>query len=234
MPRNITRGELRTRLEQLTDTEGDAHVATTEKNAILNSAVAETWDVICAAGLGEKYVKSVTFSTVAGTTEYALNTSTYVTANDFYRVSRVYVVENSNQLRALRKVQPSELLSFKPPQAAASIKLYYIPSATVFAVGDDAVNFDGINGWEEHTLMTAACAIKMKKEDDYNMFYRRKKELENRIQKAGQVDHGEPARVSRKRLRNRDPWSNFANTINAYVIRGDKLELYYLSGYALA
>ncbi len=232
MPRTLTRAELRTRLEQLTDTEADGHLGTSEKNLILNSAVAETWDCICNAGLGENYVKSQTFNTVAGQTEYVLNTSAVITASDFYRVHQVYVVENTNQLRSLRHVQPGEILSFKPPQSVVPMKIYYLPQATVFGSGDDALTFDGINGWEEHTLMTAACAIKMKKDDDYSRFASRKRELEERIKSLGHVDFGEPPRVSRKRLRHTDPWFSYNNTVNAYLVRGNKLELYYLSGYS--
>ncbi len=231
MPRTFTRAELRTRLEQLTDTENDAHLTTAEKDAILNSAVAETWDHIINNGLNDQYVKKVSFSTVAGTSEYNLATNTYVTDNDFYRLHQVYSVEGTDQLRALQRIQPSELLSFRPPQAVSTIRLYYTPYASLAA--PDASTFDGINGWEEHTLMTAACAIKMKKEDDYNLFYRRKKELEARMEKIGSVDFGEPVRVSRKRIRNRDPFSYYNNNVNAYVVRGSKLELYYLSGFNL-
>jgi hypothetical protein len=56
--------------------------------------------------------------------------------------------------------------------------------------------------------------------------------LEARIKAMGNVDFGEPARVSRKRRR--DPWEQlYSNSVNAYVVRGDKLELYYLNGTTL-
>lgn len=229
MARTKTRAELRTRLEQITDTENDAHLSTTEKNEILNSAIAETWDHIVSAGLAEKYVKSATFSTVADTLEY--NLETICTDGDFYRIHQLYVDEGSGQLRPLTRLAPAEIQSFRPPSSVVSMKLYYIPSAPMLESGDDSETFDGINGWEEHTLMTAACAVKFKKDDDYNQFYRRKKELEQRIASMGNIDFGEPARVVRKRKRSLDPFLMYRNNINAYCVRGDKLELYYNYGY---
>ncbi len=231
MARTLTRGELRTRLEQLTDTENDAHISTTEKNAIINSAVAETWDKICNAGLGEKYVKSVTFNTVANQTEYVI--ATICPALDFYRLHQLYVVENASplQMRPLQRLTGSEIQSFRPPPSVIPMKIYYIPYATVFAVGDDAVTFDGINGWEEHTLMTAACAIKMKKDDSYAVFAQRKQELEARIKSMGNIDFGDAPRVVRKRARRADPWFMYQNQVNAYNVRGDKIELFYNYGY---
>ncbi len=226
--RTFTLAELTTRLEQLTDTEGDAHLGTNEKYAILSSAAAETWDLIIAAGLAEKYVKSQTFNTVAGTTEYVFQT--ICTSGDFYKVSRLYVVESTYYLRPLQRVSPSEIMEFRAPISVVPMKLYYIPYSPKLASASDT--FDGINGWEEHTLMTAACAIKMKKEDSYSVFYQRKKELEARIMAAGMTDFGEPARVVRKRSRGRymDPFQNYSTQMNAYCVRGDKLELFYSPG----
>ena len=231
MSRTYTRAELRTRLEQLCDIENDSHLSTTEKNEILNSAVAETWDAICDAGLGENYVTSTTFTTTSGTQEYTIGTTPNI--SDYYRMHGLFVVESNGQLRALQRIQPTEVLNYQaPPTSGITLKLYYIPSATKFGSGDDAVTFNGINGWEEHTLMTAACAVKMKREEDYSVFYRRKKELEERIKSMGNVDFGEPARVSRKKLArsvNRGLFST--QNVNAYILRGNKIELLYLNGY---
>jgi hypothetical protein len=224
--RQFTIDALITRMEQLCDIENDSHFSSAEKFSIMNSAIAETWDLICDSGLAEKYVKKANFSSVAGTLEYTF--ASVCTDGDFYRMHRLYVVENTDQLRPLQKVNPSEIQSFRPPQSAVSLRLYYIPYSPVLTTGQ---YFDGINGWEEHTLMTACCAVKMKKEDDYNLFYRRKKELEARIKSMSNVDLGEPIRVSRKRRNRNDRYGALYNPINAYGVRGDKIELYYYSGY---
>ncbi len=214
------------RMEKATDSESDAHLTSAEKFEIMNSAIAETWDVICSSGLGEKYAVAATdFPTVAGTLQYPLFTA----AGTFYRINSVYVVEAGNHLRALRHVQPQEIQSFTPPTAVTTIRMYYIPYSPVLTTGQ---TFDGINGWEEHTLMTACLAVKAKKDEDGGYFYKRKKELEGRIKSMGNVDFGEPPRISRKRRTN-NPYALLLNSsnINAYTVRGDKLELMSYNGY---
>lgn len=221
--RTVTIDTLITRCQQLTDTENDTHVSSTEWFSIMNSAIAETWDTIVNAGLGEKWVTSVSISVVAGTSVYDLFTA----ASNFYRVHAVYVSENG-QLRPLRRMNPAEIQAFKAPTQACTVKLYYIPYSPVLTTGQ---SFDGINGWEELVLMTAACAVKLKREEDYNVFYRRKKELEQRVKSMGNVDFGEPIRVSRKRRYGRNEYSLYSNNLNGYVLRGDNIELYSYTGY---
>jgi hypothetical protein len=226
MARTFTRGQLRDRLTQITDIENDNHIVNDEKDAILNSAMAETWDCIVDAGLAEKYVKSNTFNTAAGTQEYALAT---VAGSDFYRVHQVYANEGNGQLRALQHINPAEILNFRAPAAVVPMKIYYIPICPVLTIGSggDASTFDGINGWEEHTLMTAACAIKLKRQEDYRPYAARKAELEARIASMGTVDFGDPPRVSRKRKPIGYTYYPYFSQINAYLIRGDKIELFY-------
>ncbi len=212
------------RMEKLCDIENDTHLSSAEKFEIMNSAIAETWDLICDSGLAEKYVTYANFSTVAGT----LTTNLFTVATDFYRIHKLYVLESNGAMRPLQRINPSEIQTFTAPTSAVTMRLYYIPYSPVLTTGQ---TFDGINGWEEHTLMTACCAVKMKKEDDYQLFFRRKKELEGRIRANANVDFGEPIRVTRKNRRQRDPFMLFNSNVNAYGVRGDKLEIYCYSGY---
>lgn len=207
-------------MEKLTDTEGDTHLSSAEKFEIMNSAIAETWDVICNSGMGEKYVTYANFSTVAGTLAYSL----FTIAPTFFRIHQVYVLENG-RMRSLKKISPTEVQTLAAPTGVVTMRLYYIPYSPVLTTGQ---SFDGINGWEEHTLMTACCAVKMKKEDDYRLYAARKQELERRIKTMGNTDFGEPMRVQRKhrRYREQDPFALFNSNINAYVLRGDNIELY--------
>jgi hypothetical protein len=70
-------------------------------------------------------------------------------------------------------------------RSVVSVKLYYIPKPPTFKdtqwAWDDAASFDGINGFEEHSVVTAAMYLKQKKEDDYGFYSQRKAELEQRI-----------------------------------------------------
>ncbi len=213
------------RMEKLCDIEGDTHLSSAEKFEIMNSAIAETWDVICNSGLGEKYVTSANFSTVAGTLAYSL----FTIASTFYRIHQVAVLENGGTtIRPLRRLNTSEIQTFTAPTSVVTMRLYYIPYSPVLTTGQ---TFDGINGWEEHTLMTACAAVKMKKEENYGQYASRKAELERRMKTMGNVDFGEPMRVQRKRHRKNDPFTMFNSNINAYGLRGDNLELYSYSGY---
>lgn len=229
MARSYTRAELRARLERETNTQNDQHLSTDEKNDYLNVALAETWDLIISSGLHNQYVKTVSFNSVQGQLEYPI--ATVVPIGDFYKIHQLYVNEGNGQRRPLSRLAPTEVQAFRPPTTAVPMILQYIPSAPVWGPGDDLSTFDGINGWEEHVIMTAAMAIKMKKDDSYGQFFQRKKELEARILKGGNVDYGEPPRVQRKMYRRVDPFLMYQNNINAYGIQGGNILLWYNFGY---
>lgn len=228
MPRTFTRAELRTEMERQAGIENDGSISLAEKDAIVNRAIAKTWDVICDSGLGEKYVKHVSFNTVVNQTEYPF--ATVAPALDLYRISKVYANEGDGQMRALTRIGDSEILNFRAPTAVVPMELYYIAQAPIIVsgAGSDNVTFDGINGWEEHTICSGVIEIKNKKQDDAMPWMRRLQAAEARINKLGNVDFGEPMRVSRKRHRTGiERYYPYFNQINCYLVRGDKIELYY-------
>lgn len=237
MARTVTYEQLKERFEQTADIEGDTHLSEPEKRRIINESVAETWDVLCNCGLAEKFVKSVSFNTVAGQLEYTFAAT--ATDGDFYRLHALYVNEGGGQLRSLMRVQPAEIEAFKPPTSVVAMKMYYIPcapklsTATADATAWNAQTFDGINGWEDHTVYSAVLKSKAKKDDDFNNYFRLKKEVEQRMTQLGNIDFNEPIRIHRKRTRRRNPFYSFNSNVNAYGIRGDKLELYYYDGYTV-
>jgi hypothetical protein len=235
MARTFTREQIALRILEEADAVGDGHISTAELNKITNSSVSETWDFICQTGLGEKYVRYVDFNTVAGTQEYPFDTM--VVPNDhqqgIYRIHQVYVNEGNGQYRPITRINPAEVLSFRAPPSAVPMRLYYILSAPVWSEDstDDDETFDGINGWEEHSILTGAMKIKSKKDDSYRQLQDRKREVERRILTMGMVDMGQPARVVRRRHSSVNPWALYTHNVNAYVVRGDKLELLQLHGY---
>jgi hypothetical protein len=162
----------------MTDSENDTHLSDAELYAALTSAVAETWDTVMASGVGDEYVKSVVFNTVNGQKEYPLNT--IVSAGDFYKINTLYVDEGNGQLRAIPRINPYEEQAYRAPAAAVPMKLYYTPCAP--GVDTGAESFDGINGWEEHTLNLACAFIKEKKSDDASPYRSRAREIAQRIQ----------------------------------------------------
>lgn len=223
--RTFTIDQIITRIQQLCDIENDSHISSTELFGIANSAIAETWDLICNCGRGEKYIKNVNFSSVANQRSYSLSGI----ASDFYRLKQLYVQEGQQgQLRPLIELNPAELQPYVPTPQVATLTMYYLPISPVLTTGQ---TFDGINGWEEHTIMTGCCAVKFKKEDSYGQFSQRKEELERRIKAMGDVDQGDCPRVTRKRSKRSDPWYMYRNNVSGYIIRGDNIELYYDFGF---
>jgi hypothetical protein len=216
--------ELRTRLREMTDTENDKHVSDAELNKVINSAARETWDRIAGAGLQGHGVKYVDFSTTPGTQEYSLK----ALAPDFYKVHQLFVNDGNGQFRPITRIHHSEVMTYRPPQTSVSLRLYYIPTCPKLV--EDTDTFDGVNGWEEHTLNVAAIHIKRKKLDDASEYFKRKQELEQRIVSMGNADWSEPSRVVRRRHRKDNPFWVYQNDVNAWVLRGDNIELFYHYG----
>jgi len=226
--RSVTAASMMSRLEEMTGTENDTHLSTAEKWRILSSAIAATWDKMLSLGLGNEHVKKVTFNTTAGTSEYAL--STLVSAGDFYKVANLYVDEGSGQLREVSMVNPSEIQLYRAPASAVPMVLYYHRCAPVWdGTGDE--DFDGINGWEEHALLRAAITVKSKKEDDTGPFRASLREIELRMDTAGNRHGAQPPRVVRRRMTaQRDWYYPYRNNVSAWLLRGLNLELYYRYG----
>lgn len=235
MARNVTRQQLREQLDEMTDTVNDQHLSDEEKNRIINRAITDFWDLVTSSGLAEKYVKKVSFTTVPGQQEYAFED--IAVDGDFYRIHQVYVDEGNGQLRSISRISPAETLSFRPVQSAVPMWLYYIKCTPELDPGDlegtgaDGEPIDGINGWEEYILNRAAWYVKVKKEDSTAPFLQRANELAARIKSMGNIDFGEPARVVKRRRTRVDPWLLYSNNVNCYMVRGDKLELFYNHGY---
>lgn len=230
--RDVTLYDLRQRLEQVTDKQNSRHFSQSEKNQLIATAAAETWDLIVNAGLAEQFVKKVRFTAVQGQLEYTIDADDgIIVDDDFYKISALYVDEGNGHLRPIDRVNPAEITYFQPPTANAPMVLYYIKSAPTFRDEDenfdDEAVFDGINGWEEHTVLTAALSMKIKGQEDYQQIYRRKTEMENRIKSMANTDWSGPSRVVRRWRRNRwDPYLPFILNVTAWGLRGGKLELY--------
>ncbi len=228
MARAVLASVLETRLRQMCDIENDRHLTTTELYSVLSAALAETWDKILASGSGDFYTKTITFNTVAGTSDYVLDT--IITAADFLRVANLDVNEGNGQYRPVGRISELELQSYRAPTSVIPMRLKYIPCAPVWTTGNES--FDGINGWEEHLLNTAAVMVKKKKQDDYMPYQQRKQELERRMATAAGRDAAEPPRVVRKRQRqSQDYYATFRNNVSKYSIRAGTLSLYYNYGY---
>lgn len=227
MARSYTLNDLVTMLRTRCSLTNDTSLTDTELKSFLTQAAAETWDLLVSSGLGgEQLVVPVTFSSVSGQLEYAF--STIVPAGDFYKIHQLYVDEGNGQLRPVPRINPAEIQSFRPPQSAVPLKLYYIPNSPKQTANE---TLQGINGWEEHTLATAEFLVRKERDEDYSGALRQKSAQEKRIQSMASAGWDEPPRVVKRRHRAHDPFMLFRNNLSAYGIRGGKLELYYHYGY---
>lgn len=231
--RAVLSSVLITRLRQMTDTVNDTHLTDAWLYQVLTSAVADTWDKILSAGSVGEFVKKQNFSTVSGQKEYDLTgTNKIITDDDFFKIETLYVDEGSGQLRPINRINPMEEQAYRAPNTVVPMVLYYVPCAPVWSTGTES--FDGINGWEEHTLATAAIVVMVKKQDDATPFRQLKRELETRIATMANKSQGEPARVVRKRRQaSLDRYASWQNNVSCYDYRGGKLELFYRFGYTL-
>jgi len=231
--RSVTSAELLSRLRSAVGAENDTHVKDPELYKVLTSAVADTWDQILSYGIGTEGVKSYSLTAIPGQIEYDLTSL----VPDFYRVEQLYVVESDGRKRSLGHINPSEIYCSSAPRQGANLKLYYFPVAPTFSTGTET--FDGINGWEEHTIQVAAIYIKAKKEDDTGQFRARKRELEARMQVMANRLQDSPPRVVRRHpgygvgcrgtrygRHGYDLGFPYNAGVRSYNLRGANLELY--------
>lgn len=222
--RTITLKDLRRRLQEMTSTQNDEDLSVTELNDAIISAVAETLDHIITSGLSEQTVQVYDFTT----SQASVDLSTGLP--DFYKLVKVYVSDGS-QYRPIERINLQDIYPYRPNSTNVAVRLLYIPFATTMKNADGSYNdeatFDGINGWEEHTLCTAALQVKAKKEDDATYFRQRKGELEERMAFLGNTDFSGPARVVRKRTSRRDFALPYSSLVSAWTLRNKTISLYY-------
>lgn len=230
---SVLASELLSRLRQATDTEGDGHVTDAELYRALTSAVSDTWDQILINGIGTEGVKWVTLAVTSGTQEYPRSSSIWTPSaggsaaalTDFYQVSRVLVNESDGTRRPLPRINPSEQYCHRAPTVSGTVRLYYFPTAPAWTTGSES--FDGINGWEEHTVQTAAIFVKAKKQDDTGQYRARKRELEERMKVMANRNRDEPPRIVRRANRVYRGYAiPYTTGIMGWDLRGANLELF--------
>jgi hypothetical protein len=228
MARSFTSQQIIDRAREDADAMADTNITDTWLFKKGTAAVAKTWDILLAHGLGGEGVKNVTFNTVANQQEYAIGT--IVSAGDFYKVKTLYVNEGNGQFRAINRVSPNEEHAMRAPLGVYPMKLYYIPCAPTWTTG--AEQFDGINGYEEHTVQLIAAAIKAKQQDDPGPHLSAARMVEETIKSRARRSEDEaPTVVRRHRAAARQAmWAPYSSNVTAWDIRGGNIELFYSYG----
>lgn len=229
MARTVTLASMRTRVRQRADAEGDPHVTDDEIDGLINDAYTFFYDKLIESCPPDYFRTTYTFNTADGTIQYAL-------PSDFYKLRQVYSVENSVHYRPLEQVDEVERRSYRAPDAVNAMRLDYIPVAATLSVDGDTI--DGINGWDELVVLTAAIDIKNKKEDDAGALLRKQRMLLERIDKMAPRDHGAPRHIVRRRYPSVPFGKKNYNTsdtatrqdVDGYTLVGGNIEIYRFHG----
>ncbi len=209
MARTKTLSELRTALKVRGDWENSADITTAVANDAINEAIAEVWDLLVDkwadyyATIGTLSYTTAAESIALPTTFYKLRklerlvSGTIATATAVYERLRPHDLEASHQFargadRHYRyRIQGASLYLAPWPSESGSIRIHYIPYATVLTM--DADTFDGINGYESLVLQVALRILQHRQDLPTTDTERQIERLTARIRTAADArDAGEP------------------------------------------
>ncbi len=220
MARTVTLASLRTWARELADVEGDPNITDSELTALANRHLTEVYDALVDAGPPDHYAATVTFSTVVGTTAYALPA-------DFRNLVDVYATESDTSVRIVHPMGNGERARHRAPTGAWAVEVEYIPAPPVLVADGDT--FDGVSGWEELIANLMARDVMIKREADPSAVMSNVANLQARINsRARSRDRGHPKFITdMDAQRSPLPWATSANCrISAYRLRAGNLELY--------
>jgi len=219
MARTVTRLQLVNRAKEMADLESSSFISDAQWQDAANRYLTEVYDLLVQSGPPDYYASTATFTTVVGTTAYALPA-------DFRTSSMVYVVEDGVRRRPLNAVQDRLRQSFQAPTGVYTIELEYIQNPPVLT--SDSDTFDGVSGWDELVSALMARFALMKMEQDASGLQQVINECRARIRTcSSNRDRGGPRYISDIDDNDQMPWWRFSvSPISGYRIRGDNLELY--------
>lgn len=221
MARTRTLLELRTDVRRRADQVGSGFITDAELTELINQSNAELYDLLVAARGQDYYEATKTFQTVQGQQLYPF-AAMAPPLTDFYQMIQVECLYGGVRapLRAFSR-QEHGLLTWNTTVGGRQIDLIYVPACPRLVADGDT--FDGINGWEEYSVVDAAAKIMEKEESDASALYKRKAELTARIQNlAPDRDAGQTERIQMQR-RSRNPYQVFPMPL--YRLRGNTIEI---------
>jgi hypothetical protein len=190
--------QLRDRAKQESDNVGQSFITDTEWNNYIAASYQELYGLIVTA-FGNDYFVQTPLAPYTFTTD-GVNES-FVLPAEFFKLLAVDIqLSAPNYWVGLRPFQMSERNDFgylgtMVPMAGQTIRLLYVPRATVLTADVDVV--DGVNGWEEYIIVDACIKALTKEESDTSSFVSRKAEILKRLE--GEItnrDAGSPACVA--------------------------------------
>lgn len=227
----ITLTQLIAQSRQRADMENSQFVTDAELTTYINSSIAELHDLLIGAYDSDYSLRSVSFTTTSGTSDYALpNGTNYSAAPSFYKLRGVDIAlygseyvniqafnfnERNNNINAtwneaIRYRLVGSNITFSPaPTGTMNCRLWYLPVATKLASGGDTL--DDLNQYSEYVIVDAAIKCMQKEESDVSVLMAQKAALTARITQMAQ---------------NRDAGSSesitdvYNDSLDAYLPRG--------------
>lgn len=209
----ITLLELRTQTRQRADQEKSRFVTDAELNSYINSSIAELKDLLLEA-YGSEYgvIAPYSFSTVSGTSQYALPTGFYelkgidveIQTGQWHDIDKFNFNERNkfqnqgswSDVATVRYRLIGDTIMFSPtPDSVVAVRVWYIPVATKLVA--DADSLDDLNAYSEYVITDAAIKCMQKEESDVTVLVMQKDALRKRIvDKAANRDANKPSSVT--------------------------------------
>lgn len=208
----VTLAQLKTRARQRADMENSGFIQDSELLSYINASIAELYDLLVSK-YGEDYFVASPY-TITTTT----NQDTYALPADLYKLLGVDLqLDTTNNWVSLKRFNFAERnipqiwdvkfvdfiryrlfganIKFSPvPQAAQTLRLWYIPLPTALALDADTLN--GFNGYEEYVVIDVAIKMLNKEESDPSVLMAEKAAMKLRIEQMAEGrDVGQPSTV---------------------------------------
>lgn len=200
---------LRSRVRTRADMVNSTFVSDAEVTQFINDAAQELHELIV-QNFGDDYFSPQvhSFTTVAGTEAYNLPTSpaffkllgislqidgAWRPIRKFAFSAREFYREDTGG-RPRYRLEQSTFRLLPAPAGVYSGKLWYVPKLTLLVNGADEL--EGVHGWEEFVVVSAAIGCVLKEEGDISSLQLAKQEQVQRIQRASaRRDPGAPHQV---------------------------------------
>lgn len=217
MARTVTRGQVKTRAQQLADVVGDGNVTDAELTELFNLHLTAVYDILVGAGYASYYSSTQTVTTAVGTSAYSLPA-------DFLQATGVYFVDSNGYRQPIYSLGDRQRGNYRAPTGVYQVELEYVPACPVLATDNDA--FDGVSGWDELVSARIARDVLVKRQGDTGMVANIIATTEKRIRSnSTRRDAGGPRFIDD--VENTAPWWALAQArLTGYRLRGASIELW--------
>ncbi len=212
----VTVETLRAQARQRCDMDNRNFISPTEWIQLIDVGYKELYDILVAR-FEDWYTINEIFTVPQGSTSYPLPANFYklrgldrslsggTGPEDFYPIQPFNFENRNNRGMLLRRrgfgpnaqyrIMQNNFIFTPTDQAGGTYQIWYVPRAVTLT--DPAQTVDGVNGWEEYIVLTAAIKALTKEESDVSVLAAEKANLYKRIElMASNRDGGQTERVT--------------------------------------